>query len=206
MKGKKLIVAASIAAFAVLCFIAFSYTAHSTQQDTLKFLKEDLAPANTQYADYEVNIGKNVGGATITAELWQDGVCVKSSPVVLNNQTDRLHISLLTDGFGTNEGIRGLNAQIDTNEKAGSELTYFELPPQVKGYSFSAYEHKEVIKANAGEEKILAAMAFDLGTGVRSMNCTTLSEEPERITSAPCLLIVRAVFTAEQIPPQKSTK
>jgi len=113
-----------------------------------------------------------------------------------------LYISFLADGFGTNEGVRGLNVQIDTNEKAGSGLTCFELPAQVVGYSFTAYDDKEVIKIYAGEEKILAAMAFDVGDGIRSMDCASLSKEPKRITSAPCLLIVRVAFTAEQIPSQ----
>lgn len=101
------------------------------------------------------------------------------------------------DGFGTNEGIHGLNVQIDTNERVSSMLTYFEFPSQVRGYSFTAYDNKEVIKVNAGEEHILVAMAFDLGDGVRSMDCTLLLKKPERLTFASCLFIVGAMFTAE---------
>lgn len=85
-----------------------------------------------------------------------------------------------------------MNVQISTNEQAGSIMTYFELPPQVIGYSFSAYEDNEIIQVNAREEQILAAMAFDVGSGVRSVDCTSLLAEPERLTSASCLLIVHA--------------
>lgn len=196
MKKKKLFGVILIVIGIVICLgVGVNFVKKQKQEDTLKFLKENVSPINTECADYEVNIGKNVGGATIIAELWQDGVCTQSSPVILNTQTSYLNISLLMDGFGTNEGIQGLNVQIDTNERVSSMLTYFELPSQVRGYSFTAYDNKEVIKVNAGEEHILAAMAFDLGSGVRSMDCTSLLEEPERVTSASCLLIVRAMFT-----------
>jgi len=196
MKKKKLFGVILIVIGIVICLgVGVNFVKKQKQEDTLKFLKENVSPINTECADYEVNIGKNVGGATIIAELWQDGVCTQSSPVILNTQTSYLNISLLMDGFGTNEGIQGLNVQIDTNERVSSMLTYFELPSQVRGYSFTAYDNKEVIKVNAGEEHILAAMAFDLGSGVRSMDCTSLLEEQERVTSASCLLIVRAMFT-----------
>lgn len=196
MKKKKLFGVILIVIGIVICLgVGVNFVKKQKQEDTLKFLKENVSPINTECADYEVNIGKNVGGATIIAELWQDGVCTQSSPVILNTQTSYLNISLLMDGFGTNEGIQGLNVQIDTNERVSSMLTYFDLPSQVRGYSFTAYDNKEVIKVNAGEEHILAAMAFDLGSGVRSMDCTSLLEEPERVTSASCLLIVRAMFT-----------
>lgn len=205
MKKKKFTGIVLIAVFTIICLgAAASYIANTKKQDTLKFIKENVSPTNIQHADYEVNIGKNVIGATIIAELWQDGVCTQSTPVVLSNQTNQLHITLLIDGYGTNEGVRSLNIQIDTNEQAGSVLTYFELSSQVRGYSFTAYEDKEVIKVNAGEEQILAAMAFDVGAGIRSMDCTSLLNESERLTSASCLLIVRATFTAEQIPSQKT--
>ena len=192
---KKLFGVILIVSGIIICLgVGVNFVKKQKQEDTLKFLKEDVSPINTEYADYEVNIGKNTNGATIIAELWQDGVCTQSSPVILNTQTSHLHISLLMDGLGTNEGIHGLNVQIDTNERVSSMLTYFELPSQVRGYSFAAYDNKEVIKVNAGEEHILAAMAFDLGDGVRSMDCASLLEEPERLTSVSCLLIVRAMF------------
>lgn len=195
MKKKKLFVLLLIVIGIVICLgVGVNFVKKQKQEDTLKFLKENVSPTNTQCADYEVNIGKNTDSATIIAELWQDGVCTQSSPVILNTKTSYLHISLLMDGFGTNEGIHGLNVQIDTNERVSSMLTYFDLPSQVRGYSFTAYDNKEVIKVNAGEEHILVAMAFDLGDGVRSMDCTSLLEEPERVTSASCLLIVRATF------------
>lgn len=198
MKKKKLFGVLLIVIGIVICLgVGVNYVKKQKQEDTLKFIKENVSPINTEYADYEVNIGKNTDGATIIAELWKDGVCTQSSPVILNTQTSHLHISLLMDGFGTNEGIHGLNVQIDTNERVSAMLTYFDLPSKVRGYSFNAYDNKEVIKVNAGEEHILVAMAFDLGDGVRSMDCTSLLEELERVTSASCLLIVRATFTAE---------
>ncbi|MDE5803608.1 MAG: hypothetical protein K2I22_11880 [Lachnospiraceae bacterium] len=165
------------------------------REDTLKFVKENVTPANMQCVDYEVNLGTNVGGATIIAELWQNGACTESLPVVLNSQNSQLQISFLVDGFGTNEGVQGLNIQIGMDDQADSALAFFELPSQVIGYSFAAYEDKEIIKVHAGEEHILAAMEFDVGDGVESIDCVSLLDEPERLTSDSCLLIVRATFT-----------
>ncbi len=202
---KKILAGVGIVAVVALALaVAVSSIGNLKRQDSLVFMREDAAPANTQRADYQVRIGKGVGGATVVAELWQNGACTQGSPVALGNQTERLHMTFLADGFGTDEGARGLNVQMDTDAASGSVLSHFELPTRIVGYSFAAYEDKEVIEVNAGEEKILAAMVFDTGEGVTSMDCASLLEEPERITSAPCLLIVRAAFTSEEIPPQAS--
>jgi len=196
MKRKKLGGTIIIAVFAVLFVAVVRNTASLKRQDTLKFIKEDTTPAHTQRASYEVNIGKTVGGATVVSELWQNGVCTKSTPFEFSSQANQLHITLLIDGFGRNEGVRGLNVQIDTDEKADAGLSYFELPSQVTGYTFTAYDDQETMTVHAGEEKVLAAMAFDMGAGIRSMDCTSLLNEPQRFMSAPCLLIVRTAFTA----------
>lgn len=154
---------------------------------------------------YQVDIGNKVGGATVVAELWRQGECIKSTPLVLNNETEKIYISLLVDGFGTEDDKKGLNVQIETNETSGSILTYFELPTDITGYSFTAYEDKEVIVVTADEEILLGAMAFDMGAGVRTVDCISLIDEPEKIEEYSCILIIRATFTGEEIEPQSET-
>lgn len=126
--------------------------------DSLKFIYEKSPSPNTEVASYEVNMGNNVRGGTVVAELWENGECIISSPVSLNNQTKEVNLSLLINGYGTFESEKNLNVQIDTDGVSGSELTAFELPKDVNGYSFTAYEDKQVIEIEPDEEVILAAM------------------------------------------------
>lgn len=178
----------------------------TSEQDTLKFIYENAGLPNKECVSYEVNIGNKVGGATAVAELWQHGECIKSTPLILNNETDKIYISLLVDGFGTADDTKGLNVQIETDDASGSILTYFELPTEIASYSFTAYDDKEVIKVTADEEILLGAMAFDTGDGVRTVDCRSLTDEPEKIKDYSCILIIRAAFMEERIDPQSEAK
>lgn len=179
--------------FLVLVFIL---SGCSRNQDSITFVKDNVTPGNLQCADFKVNIGKKVRGAKIIAELWQNGVCTESTPVIINDETKEIHIMISVDGFGTTKGVQGINTQIDTN-KLGSALAYFELPTQVLGYSFTAYNENEVIEINPDTEVILAAMGFDTGAGVRTLDCRNLEDNPDYLSSYSCLLIIRSSFTAE---------
>ena len=188
---------------AVLTFLIVLAGCNS-QKDSLKFIEQKSGLPNKVLASYEVNIGNKVGGATVVAELWKNGECTESTPVTLNNETKEINISLLIEGFGTENNTEGLNVQVDTDEASGSVLTYFELPQNVLGYSFTAYTDKEIINVNAGEEMLLGAMAFDTGSGVRSVDCKSLIDEKEKIKDYSCVLIIRAKFTSESISESKS--
>ena len=187
---------------AVLTFLIVLVGCNS-QKDSLKFIEQKTGLPNKVLASYEVNIGNKVGGATVVAELWKNGECTESTPVTLNNETKEINISLLIEGFGTESNTEGLNVQVDTDEASGSVLTYFELPQNVLGYSFTAYKDKEIINVNAGEEMLLGAMAFDTGYGVRSVDCKSLIDEKEKIKDYSCVLIIRATFTSEGISESK---
>ena len=169
-------------------------TGCANQPDSLKFIYENAGNPDTELALYEVNIGNKVSGGALVAELWQNGECLESSPITLNTDTKELHLSLLLDRHATSESMQGLNVQIGTEEVTDSELKYFEVPEDIKGYSFSAYEDKEVIEVAPNEEFILAAMAFDMGNGVRSIDCKTLVSDPSVLSSYSCIAVVRAKF------------
>lgn len=182
----------------IALMFAVTLTGCSGKQDSFKFVKEDGTQPNMQSVDYEVNIGNNVGSAKIVAEVWQDGVCTESTPVTLNKETEELHILFSVDGFEAEEGDKGVNVQIDTNGQSESEVTYFELPSKAMGYSFTSYGENEVIEANAETEAILAAMAFDTGEGVATLDCETLANSQDKIASYSCLLVIRSSFAAEE--------
>ena len=188
--------------FLITFVLLISIVGCTGKQDTLKFIYENTGMPNKECALYEVNIGNEVHGATVVAELWRDGECTGSAPLTVNNETETISISFLIEGFGTEDNTKNLNVQIETDEVSGSILMQFELPQEVIGYSFTAYDDKEVLNVNAGDEMLLSAIAFDTGPGVRTVDCKSLIEEPEKIKDYSCILIIRAAFTAEQINPQ----
>lgn len=174
--------------------------------DSLRFKKGNASIPHMEMFSYELNMGNKVNSGTLTAELWQNGECSKSSPVILNSQTKEIGVSLLIDGYETDEAVKGLNVQIDTDEVSGSGLTRFEIPRDFKGYLFSAYEDNESMEISEENDLILAAMAFDTGDGVRSIDCRKLVSEPSALSCYSYILVIRAEFSSEQIEAQAESK
>lgn len=172
------------------------------QKDTLRFVYEKTGVPDQECVSYEVDIGREAGGAAVTAELWEDDECTASTPLTLGRETEELHISLLAEGRGTEKD--GLYVQMETGEVSGSILTCFGLPSGWTGYSFSAYKDGDILPVHAGEEIVLAAMPFDTGDGVRSVSCPALTDGTETLEDEACVLVIRAAFTAERIGPQAS--
>lgn len=86
----------------------------------------------------------------------------------------------------------------------GSLLAYIPFSEETSaiGWSFTAYEKGEKLKVVPGEEKILAALVVDVGNGVRVFDCETLLKEPERLENADEMIVIRAVFSAEEVTRQ----
>lgn len=176
------------------------------QKDTLTFVRNEAVPANMERADYSIQIGNAVGGAAVTAELWMDGECITSAPVIINSETKALHVLCRIDSSDAESETRGMQVQLDTDEKAGSLITYFDLPATVRGYSFTAYENGEVLEVSTDKDSILAALAFDIGSGVRSFDCKSDADDPDRVKSESCVVLIRASFTEEHLVPQDSAQ
>ena len=128
--------------------------------------------------------------------------CTESTLLTLDIGTKTIDISLLIDELWTENAEKSLNAQIGTDEQSGSVLTAFPLPEDIIGYSFAAYNDREKIEINPGEEVMLCALAFDTGSGVRSLDCKSLTNEPGKLKEYSCIAVIRTAFTAEQIAPQ----
>lgn len=191
-----------VVCFLVIFAIFASLAGCAGQKDTITFHSEWSSLANNKRASYDVNIGNKVGSATATAELWQNGECTENTPLTLNVGAKSIDISLLIDELWTENAEKALNVQISTDEQSGSVLTAFPLPEGVIGYSFAAYNDREKIEVNPGEEVILCALAFDTGSGVRSVDCKSLIDEPGKLKEYSCIAVIRMVFTAAQIAPQ----
>lgn len=184
--------------------LVMALTGCGGQKDTLRFVYEKTGMPDQECVSYEVDNGREAGGAAVTAELWEDDECTASTPLTLGRETEELHISLLAEGRGTEKD--GLYVQMETGEVSGSLLTCFGLPSGWTGYSFSAYKDGDILPVHADEEIVLAAMTFDTGDGVRSVSCPALTDGTETLEDEACVLVIRAAFTAERIGPQASAE
>lgn len=155
--------------------------------------------ADTNKLFYDIQLGNQVMSGEIYVEQWIDGTCVNSAPVVMTQYVDSIEITMgnrRVDGASVGTDIR-----IETNQYGGSLLTYFAHPEDlnVKGWSFNGYEPDKKIKLTADKEVILAAMAFDCGNGVRTVDIKTLTAKPEILEKAENMIVVRAVFSADPL-------
>ncbi len=103
-------------------------TGCTPQKDTLKFIQGSASPFHTQSFSYEMKLGHQVNSAAVDAELWQNGICTKSAPVLLPKETKKLACSLLIDRSEADGAAKGVSVQLDTDEASGSALTFFVLP------------------------------------------------------------------------------
>ncbi len=169
------------------------------EQDTLEFLgvQDNGWSWNAEFA---ADFGKQVGSGTIYAEQWSDGECVRSAPVTFTRYIAQLSIQTQ---FDRENG--SVNIQMDTDQYGGSLLTGFQLPEgeEAVGWSFTSYEKGEKIAVTSGEERILAALAFDMGQGVRVFDCEILTREPERLEQAEYMIVIRICFDNTPTEPQQ---
>ena len=185
-----------ISAFAiVLCIIAVIVTIFNptVSKDTLRMIEQE-SPVMGNIVKYEVDFGKQVEEANVYAEIWEKGECEVIACLPVDQRAKVLCIQMKdrkADGK-----IAGLDIRLESDVPGGMQVTYAELPQELSaiGWAFNAYEEGEQVIAVPGEEKILAAMAFDTGEGVRSFDPVTLLKEPERLEQAEYMLVIRAVF------------
>lgn len=176
-------------------------TSPLSKADSLR-LREASTHGNTFIADFDLSLGHNAGGGMLYAELWQKGACQQSAPAVVPVTTESLHLFVTVDR--ADKSPRGANVQLSADPDGGTELTRFELPESLIGWSFASYQNGQKLAVSPGGGRVLAALGFDVGGGIRSMDCDTLTSDPSRLESADCLLVVRLSLQAEALPPSDS--
>ncbi len=179
-----------------ICFL----TNPITPNDTL-CLNQVEQTGRTHSANFSVSLGRKVGSGEIRAEYWKNGECVQSAPVTFTGLMRE--ITVTADIRNESGSPVGVETYIDTDQYGGVLATYFPFPENesVIGWSFCSYREGERLPMSPGESRVLAAMAFDTGHGVRSMDCETLSEDFEQLKSGN-YLVIRAEFYDTQLAPQ----
>ena len=148
---------------------------------------------------YDVNLGNRALSGEIYVEEWTKGVCVRSGPVAMSQYVDQIEITM--EERREDDKRIGTEIEITTNQYGGSLLTYYPVPKemQILGWSFAGYERNQKVPVDPEQDVILAVMAFDGGNGVRTLDCQTLAENPERLADADYMLVVRAAFDSASL-------
>lgn len=153
-------------------------------------------------AVYECGFGHRIKGGKIWAELWQNGECVRSGPVLFTEYAGEITAAL---NIRKQENVPvGIDAAVSTDQYGGSMTEFYPFAENIKvnGWASACREEDEMLKVRPGEQRILAALAVDIGNGVRGYGCQTLENEPELLTEMDYILVVRASFEDElPLPP-----
>ena len=195
-----IVVVAIIAAIVTaVCFL----TNPKTIGDSIT-LVEQSTPGNGNAFTYDTTFGQSVMSGTVYAEQWSNGTCTKSTPAVLTSEVDEINI--LLDVRRENGHSVGVDIQVDTNEHGGSFITYFAFPENysILGWSCNGYELNKPILIQSEAEKILAAMVFDVGNGVRVFSPEVLVNEPERLENVDYAIVIRASFDSTNLGNENS--
>ena len=153
-------------------------------------------------ANYQVDLGREVGSGTLVVESWYRGEVIRSNQVLFTGKAKEFTLSMsVRRGEERNEGV---DVDLKTDQYGGSLLTYmaFPLAEEVSGWSFASHKIGEKLTVTPGNDLVLAAMAFDTGNGVRSVDIKKLAEEPAYLANYDCILLIRAVFSEEEMEPQ----
>lgn len=191
-----------------VCFL----TNPEGHHDTLRFRADSQAALDRQGGWFDVKLDGKVKSGIFHAEQWQNGQCTKSGYISIDQDVKELSLtcSVVKD---EEDGVWvGVDIQLGPSGPDGNcLLTRFMLPERRPagvpgrglGFSFTSYEEGEYIQVAPGENRILAAMAFDLGNGVESYSCEGLEQDPERLENAEYLVVIRGGFSDEEIPAQQ---
>ena len=117
---------------------------------------------------------------------------------MLNREDEQLHLSFQVQG---SEAQNAPAVQVSMQSGASDAvLTRFALPDTMLGFGFKSYEDGQEIYPYDGDTYVLAALAPDLGDGVRQIDCFDLSMEPALYEQAACMVLVKAAFGSDEFP------
>lgn len=114
---------------------------------------------------------------------------------------ESLHLLVTVDR--ADKSPRGANVQLNANPDGGTELTRFELPESLIGWSFASYQNGQKLAVSPGGDRVLAALGFDVGRASKH-GLRRAHFRPSRLENADCLLVIRLSLQAEALPPSDS--
>ena len=142
--------------------------------------------------DYRLYLGNNVHSGELSLELWQDGQRLSAGGMTVSENTENLHIELEMDSSS------GLIHATIADDGATYE-TDISLPAAPMIWSVGSCEENVRFAVSPGGEYFLAALYYDVSAEarVRSLDCTTLTQNPALIRDIQNVLFVRLTLSSE---------
>ncbi len=136
-------------------------------------------------AFFSLELAEEDTQGTVIAERWENGKCISTNPVLINPLTQQIQLYL-------DLGENGVNVQLGV-ENGDTVMENFSYPEgkQPAGWSFASLKEGEKEPLRLGEDRIIATMALDFGTGVESYSCESLSADEKRVENAAYLIVIR---------------
>lgn len=195
VRGKKpLLWAAALTALLTAALIGCTFTGAKPAEppkpsNTLTYEHPESAGRRDRYR-WRCDLDETFRRAVIWAEVWQDGALTSTqqlcdAEVPEGNPALELGVLSNWDAVEVGAGFDGTTL-----------ATSLPLPARYNAYGTNwLASNSEPYAVAAGEPVILLCAAFDGGDGVRSFDCETLMNEPERLNEYECAVVVRCCFT-----------
>lgn len=151
-------------------------------------------------AFYSLNFAEKELQGTVIAERWENGRCISTNPVFMNNLTQQIQLYLEPQENGVN-----VQLGIDNGDTILENFSYPEGEQPV-GWSFVSLEEGKKELFQSGTNQIIAAMALDFGEGAGSYSCESLSADQKQMENAPYLIVIRAYWGNSSDPIDETTQ
>ena len=165
------------------------------ESENISLTFKGQSPENEKILLYHVDLGQKGAGGRIYIERWMNGSCLRSDPLPLSSNDHEIQIRIENEEKKGEYLIYG-EIQLSTDTQTDSIMTTYPHADvnHVFGSSLSTHEKDKTIPIRPTDEKIIAAIEFDLGSGIPSIGCEALENDPEHLKNTDYMIIVRACF------------
>lgn len=147
---------------------------------------------------FDANLGDKVKYGKLYMEQWHNGACMQSIPLTIMPELGETYIIMDITQDMEKSKVR-VEILSEGHNGLWAHNYYFPGNEVITGWTYDSYEQGESLKVKPGEEKILAALAFDDGGGTGNLDCDTLAANPAKLKDGGYMLVVRAVFDNEPL-------
>lgn len=171
-------------AMAVIACVVVTVCFATNPPSSENYIRLQSTHSTPPAAFFSLDLAKEAQG-TVIAERWENGRCISTDPVSINNLTQQIQLYLDPQENGVN-----VQLGVDNGDTVWETFSYPENEKPV-GWSFVSLDEGTNTSLPFGKDRIIAAIAFDFGTGVKSYSCDVLSTDKERVENAAYMIVIR---------------
>ncbi len=152
-------------------------------------------------ARYHLQLGTWVRSYKVWMELWSNGQCTPTEPVVLPYDVSVLELSMDLAPVAGKDGV-ALSLWPGEGDVQARNF-WLSIPQDVAftGYGLAPLHPDWNAAPEPGDEYILAGLQLDPGDGIFDVyTCDKLQNDPELLQNAHCTAVVRIAFSDAEYP------